>query len=106
VPNLRSRTRLEPATTGEPGKSFPGVRGLVLPVLLASLLASGRWQHPGDDVLHRGGLPTLSQPNSSAEGVMSHAERTVLAYAFGVLRFVAGHLNDFLPVLHADRITE
>jgi hypothetical protein len=22
-------------------------------VLLASLLASGRWHHPGDDVLHR-----------------------------------------------------
>jgi len=37
--------RLEPAK-GEPGESFPHVRGLALPVLMASLLASGRWQHP------------------------------------------------------------
>jgi hypothetical protein len=27
------------------------VRGLVLPRLLVSLLDSGRWRHPGDDVL-------------------------------------------------------
>ena len=40
-------------TASEPGESPPHVRGLVLPVLLAGLLASGRWQHPGDDVLHR-----------------------------------------------------
>lgn len=37
------------------------LRGLALPVLLASLLASGRWQHPGDDVL-RQVLPWFESP--------------------------------------------
>jgi hypothetical protein len=48
-------------TASEPGESSPRVRGLVLPVLLASLLASGRWQHPGDDVLRRA-LPWFEDP--------------------------------------------
>ena len=48
-------------TASEPGESSPHVRGLVLPVLLASLLASGRWQHPGDDVLRRA-LPWFESP--------------------------------------------
>jgi hypothetical protein len=52
--------RREPAT-GEPGESLPRVRGLVLPALLASLLASGRWRHPGDDVLRRA-LPWFEDP--------------------------------------------
>jgi hypothetical protein len=34
---------------------------LGVPVLLASLLASGRWQHPGDDVLRRA-LPWFESP--------------------------------------------
>ena len=35
------------------GQDGPGltVRGLALPQLLVSLLHSGRWRHPGDDVL-------------------------------------------------------
>ena len=35
------------------GQDGPGltVRGLALPPLLVSLLGSGRWRHPGDDVL-------------------------------------------------------
>jgi hypothetical protein len=35
------------------GRDGPGltVRGLVLPQLLVSLLDSGQWRHPGDDVL-------------------------------------------------------
>jgi hypothetical protein len=48
-------------TGSDPGESSPHVRGLVLPVLLASLLASGRWQHPGDDVLRRV-LPWFEEP--------------------------------------------
>ena len=48
-------------TASKPGESSPLVRGLVLPVLLASLLASGRWQHPGDDVL-RSALPWFEDP--------------------------------------------
>jgi hypothetical protein len=48
-------------TASEPGESFPLVRGLVLPTLLASLLVSGRWQHPGDDVLRRA-LPWFESP--------------------------------------------
>ena len=48
-------------TASKPGESSPLVRGLVLPVLLASLLASGRWQHPGDDVLRRA-LPWFEDP--------------------------------------------
>jgi hypothetical protein len=51
--------RMQTAT--EPGESSQRVRGLVLPVLLASLLASGRWQHPGDDVLRRA-LPWFEEP--------------------------------------------
>jgi hypothetical protein len=34
---------------------------LVLPAFLAELLASGRWQHPGDDVL-REALPWFEDP--------------------------------------------
>ena len=48
-------------TASKPGESSTLVRGLVLPVLLASLLASGRWQHPGDDVL-RSALPWFEDP--------------------------------------------
>lgn len=42
---------------------LPGmhVRGLVLPALLAELLASGRWRHPGDEVLHAA-LPWFEDP--------------------------------------------
>lgn len=42
---------------------LPGirVRGLLLPALLAGLLASGRWQHPGDEVLHEV-LPWFKDP--------------------------------------------
>jgi hypothetical protein len=40
-------------TASEPCDSSPHIRGLALPVLLANLLAAGRWQHPGDDVLRR-----------------------------------------------------
>lgn len=38
---------------GREGQDGPGltVRGLALPQLLVSLLDSGRWRHPGDDVL-------------------------------------------------------
>ena len=43
--------------------ALPGrrVRGLVLPALLAGLLASGRWRHPGDEVL-RAALPWFEDP--------------------------------------------
>jgi hypothetical protein len=37
------------------------VRGLALPSLLARLLASGRWQHPGDETL-RQVLPWFAGP--------------------------------------------
>jgi len=47
--------------TRESGESPPRVRGLVLPTALAGLLASGRWQHPGDDVLRRA-LPWCESP--------------------------------------------
>jgi len=62
--------RLEPAT-GEAGESVPRVRGLVLPALLASLLASGRWQHPGDDVLRRGLRAERRIFASGATGLLS-----------------------------------
>jgi hypothetical protein len=51
--------RMQTAT--EPGESSPHVRGLELPALLADLLATGRWQHPGDDVLRRA-LPWFESP--------------------------------------------
>lgn len=46
---------------------MPHVRGPVRPVLSASLLASGRWQHTGDDELRwalRASLPNLSVSRS------------------------------------------
>jgi hypothetical protein len=42
-------------------RSSPRVRGLPLPGLLAQLLANGRWQHPGDEVL-RQALPWFEGP--------------------------------------------
>lgn len=48
-------------TMSKSGESPPRVRELVLPATLASLLASGRWQHPGDDVL-RQALPWFESP--------------------------------------------
>ena len=48
-------------TRDGPPQPLLHVRGLVLPALLAELLASGRWQHPGDDVLHEA-LPWLEEP--------------------------------------------
>lgn len=45
----------------EPSRSAPLVRGLVLPASLAELLASGLWQHPGDEVL-REALPWFEDP--------------------------------------------
>ena len=45
----------------EPAEPPIRVRGLVLPAALASLLASGRWQHPGDDVIRRA-LPWFEAP--------------------------------------------
>lgn len=48
-------------TEGDPGGPVTPVRGLVPPVLLGRLLASGRWQHPGDDVLRRA-LPWFESP--------------------------------------------
>jgi hypothetical protein len=49
----------------------------VLPVLLASPLVSGRWQHPGDDVLRRA-LPWFESPLvflHSAEAMESESTR-------------------------------
>jgi len=45
------------------GQEGPGltVRGLALPRLLVSLLDSGRWRHPGDDVL-RAVVPWFEDP--------------------------------------------
>jgi hypothetical protein len=45
------------------GRDGPGlaVRGLALPRLLVSLLDSGRWRHPGDDVL-RAVVPWFEDP--------------------------------------------
>jgi hypothetical protein len=45
------------------GQDGPGltVRGLALPRLLVSLLDSGRWRHPGDDVL-RAVVPWFEDP--------------------------------------------
>jgi hypothetical protein len=45
------------------GQEGPGptVRGLALPPLLVSLLDSGRWRHPGDDVL-RAVVPWFEDP--------------------------------------------
>jgi hypothetical protein len=45
------------------GQDGPGltVRGLALPPLLAGLLDSGRWRHPGDDVL-RAVVPWFEDP--------------------------------------------
>jgi hypothetical protein len=43
------------------GHSDPRVRGLALPSLLARLLASGRWQHPGDETLQQV-LPWFAAP--------------------------------------------
>jgi hypothetical protein len=34
-----------------PGRPAVRVRGLLLPALMIELMASGRWQHPGDQVL-------------------------------------------------------
>jgi hypothetical protein len=48
-------------TQDESSQSAPRVRGLVLPALLAELLASGQWQHPGDEVLHEV-LPWFEDP--------------------------------------------
>lgn len=48
----------ERAGPDEPG---PTVRGLALPQLLVSLLDSGRWRHPGDDVL-RTVVPWFEDP--------------------------------------------
>jgi len=45
----------------DPGPSALRVRGLALPALLIDLLTSGRWQHPGDDVL-RQVLPWFEYP--------------------------------------------
>jgi hypothetical protein len=39
-----------PKREGQDGSGLT-VRGLALPLLLVSLLDSGRWRHPGDDVL-------------------------------------------------------
>jgi hypothetical protein len=48
---FRDTSSVAEPSAGEPGESFLHVCGLVLPVLRASLPASGRWQLPGDDVL-------------------------------------------------------
>jgi hypothetical protein len=45
----------------ESGEPPQRIRGLELPAALASLLASGRWQHPGDDVLRRA-VPWFESP--------------------------------------------
>jgi hypothetical protein len=52
---------------------LPKVRGLALPTLLADLLASGRWQHPGDNVL-RDILPWFEDPLDFLSSV-KHMER-------------------------------
>ena len=44
-----------------PPRSSPRVRGLLLPGLLAGLLARGLWQHPGDEVL-RHAMPWFESP--------------------------------------------
>ncbi len=48
-------------TQGGPPRSSPRVRGLTLPGLLARLVVSGLWQHPGDEVLHEV-LPWFEDP--------------------------------------------
>jgi hypothetical protein len=44
-----------------PGQPPPRVRGLTVPPLLAGLVDSGRWRHPGDDVM-RAALPWFEDP--------------------------------------------
>jgi hypothetical protein len=46
---------------GGPPRWSPRVRGLPLPGLLAGLLATDHWQHPGDDVL-RAAIPWFEDP--------------------------------------------
>ncbi len=63
-------------TQAGPDQSSPLVRGLPVPALLADLLASGRWQHPGDDVV-RDVLPWFQDPLdflSSAEGMQRESQ--------------------------------
>jgi hypothetical protein len=48
-------------TRGGSPQSSPRVRGLALPGLPAELLASGLWQHPGDEVLSEV-LPWFEDP--------------------------------------------
>lgn len=69
-------------TQDEPSQSGPRVRGLVLPALLAELLASGHWQHPGDEVLHEA-LPWFEDPVDFLSGpdLMERESRSLDMYA-------------------------
>jgi hypothetical protein len=59
----RGRRRTLDGVAEREGQDGPGltVRGLALPQLLADLLDSGRWRHPGDDVL-RAVVPWFEDP--------------------------------------------
>ena len=59
----RGRRRTLDGVAEREGQDGPGltVRGLALPRLLAGLLDSGRWRHPGDDVL-RAVVPWFEDP--------------------------------------------
>ena len=69
-------------TRDEPPRPPARVRGLVLPALLAELLASGRWRHPGDDVL-REALPWFEDPVGflSRTDLMERESRSLDMYA-------------------------
>jgi hypothetical protein len=62
----------------EPPLPGPQVRGLVLPALLTGLLACGRWQHPGDEVL-RAALSWFEEPVNflSSPGAMEGGSRSL-----------------------------
>jgi hypothetical protein len=64
------------STRHVPGPPAPRVRGLALPPLLAGLIASGRWQHPGDDGM-LAALPWFEDPVvflSSAQAMESASQ--------------------------------
>jgi hypothetical protein len=65
-PTKAARARREGQEGGDAGEVLragdrPEVNGLPLPPLLVSLMASGRWRHPGDEAL-RAVIPFLDGP--------------------------------------------